>query len=107
MMAPENLEVRSQSLGSTEVLSVTGEVGSATVDALAGAIRDGLAGAPETMVVDLSEVAAFGARGLGVLLAADDRARRLDCRLVVVPGTGPVRRLLDGAGADQRLTVAS
>ena len=107
MISPDGLDVRSQSLGSTQVLSVTGEVDGATVDVLAGAIRDGLAGEPETIVVDLSEVGAFSSRGLGVLLAADDQARALDCRLVVVPGTGAVARVLEHAEGDGRLTVAT
>lgn len=107
MVLPGNLEVTSQSLGSTEVLAVAGQVDVATVDALAGAIRDALDGEPETIVVDLSEVAFFGSGGLGMLLAADAHARRDGCRLVVVPGTGAARRLLDRTGGDRRLTIAT
>lgn len=107
MALADNLEVTTRSLGSTEVLAVAGQVDVATVDVLAGAIRDALDGRPETIVVDLSEAALFGPGGLGVLLAADAHARRDGCRLVVVPGTGAPRRLLDRTRGDQQLTIAT
>lgn len=107
MVLPGSLEVTSRSLGSTQVLSVAGQVDVATVAALAVAIRDALHDGPETVVVDLSAVAFFGSGGLGVLVAADDHARRGGCRLVVLPGTGAVRHLLDRTDGDQRLTVAT
>ena len=102
-----NLHVTSREQGSTHVLSVTGQVDIATVDELSGGIRDALAADPETLVVDLSEVAFFGSGGLRALLEADGRARALGCRLVVVPGTGVVRRLLDCTKAQTRLTIAT
>lgn len=107
MVLPDCLEVTIQALGSTRVLAVAGQVDVATADALAGAIRDALHDGPETIVVDLSAVAFFDAGGIGVLLAADAHARRDGCRLVVLPGTGAVRELLDGTSGDRRLTIAS
>jgi anti-sigma B factor antagonist len=102
-----NLHVTSREQGSTRVLSVTGQVDVATVDTLSGGIRDALAGDPETLVVDLSAVAFFGSGGLRALLEADGRATANGCRLVVIPGTGVVRRLLDRTKADTRLTIAT
>jgi len=107
MPSTGNLHVTSRSQGSTHVLSVTGQVDVATTDALAGGIRDALEGGPETIVVDLSRVAFFGSGGLNTLLEADGRARASGCRLVVVPGTGVVRRLLERTKADTRLTIAT
>jgi anti-sigma B factor antagonist len=106
MRPPGNLHVASRAQGSTQVLSVTGQVDVATVDELAGGIRDALAQGPETIVVDLSAVGFFGSGGLRALLEADGHARASGCRLVVVPGTGVVRRLLDRTKADERLTIA-
>ena len=106
-MVLEGLEVSARSLGSTRVLSVTGHVDGATVDALAGAIREAVDGGPETIVVDLSAVTFFSCGGCGVLLTADEHARREGCRFVVVPGTEPVRQVLDHADCDQRLTIAT
>lgn len=107
MVLSGGLEITSRSLGLTKVLSVAGQVDVATVGALAGAIREAVRGGPETVVVDLSAVAFFGSGGLAVLLAADGTARRGGCRLVVVPGTGAVRQLLELTSGDQRLTLAT
>jgi len=107
MPSPGNLHVTSRSQGSTQVLAVTGQVDVATIDALAGRIGDAIASEPETVVVDLSGVAFFGSGGLSTLLEADGRARASGCRLVVIPGSGVVRSLLDRTKAEQRLTIAS
>jgi anti-sigma B factor antagonist len=106
MPLPGNLQVASRAQGSTQVVSVRGQVDVATVDQLAAGIRDALARAPETIVVDLSAVGFFGSGGLRALLEADGRARDGGCRLVVVPGQGVVRRLLDRTHAEERLTIA-
>ena len=103
---PGNLHVASRAQGSTQVLSVQGHVDVATVDELAAGIGDALARAPETIIVDLTGVAFFGSGGLRTLLEADGRARAGGCRLVVVPGDGVVRRLLDRTHADEQLTIA-
>jgi len=102
-----NLHVTSRAQGSTQVLSVTGQVDVATTDTLAGRIGDAIATAPETIVVDLSAVAFFGSGGLSTLLEADGHARASGCRLVVIPGNGVVRSLLDRTKADTRLTIAT
>ncbi len=107
MPSPGNLHVTSRSQGSTQVLSVTGQVDVATTDTLAGRIRDALSHAPETIVIDLSAVAFFGSGGLSTLLEADGHARASGCRLVVIPGTGVVRRMLDRTKAQRRLTIAT
>lgn len=107
MPSTGSLRVTSRSQGSMQVLSVTGQVDVATTDALAGGIRDALAREPETIVVDLSEVAFFGSGGLSTLLEADGHARACGCRLVVVPGTGVVRSLLDRTKAHRQLTIAT
>jgi anti-anti-sigma factor len=107
MPSTGNLHVTTRSQGSTQVLSVTGQVDVATLDALAGEIGDALDAAPETVVVDLSAVAFFGSGGLNTLLEADGRARASGCRLVVIPGTGVVRSMLDRTKAHLRLNIAT
>jgi anti-sigma B factor antagonist len=106
MAAPGNLYVTAQAHGDTEVLAVTGQVDIATLDEFARALRDAIARRPETVVVDLADVEFFGSGGLRTLLEADGRARAAGCRLVVVPGTGVVRRMLDRTKAQERLTIA-
>jgi anti-anti-sigma factor len=107
MPSTGNLHVTSRSQGSTQLLSVTGQIDVATTDALAVGIRDALATEPETIIVDLSAVAFFGSGGLNTLLEADGRARASGCRLVVIPGTGVVRRMLDRTKAHLRLNIAT
>jgi anti-sigma B factor antagonist len=106
MPLPGNLHVASRAQGSTQVVSVRGQVDVATVEELAAGIRDALARGPDTIVVDLSGVGFFGSGGLHTLLEADGRARTSGCRLVVIPGEGVVRRLLERTHADERLTIA-
>jgi anti-sigma B factor antagonist len=107
MPSTGTLHVTSRAQGSTQVLSVTGQIDVATIAALAGRIRDAIAAEPETVVVDLSAVAFFGSGGLSTLLEADGRAKASGCRLVVIPGNGVVRSLLDRVKADRQLTIAS
>lgn len=107
MPSTGNLHVMTRSQGSTQLLSVTGQVDVATIDALAGGISDALAAEPETIVVDLSAVGFFGSGGLSTLLEADGRARARGCRLVVVPGTGVVRSMLERTKAHLRLNIAT
>jgi anti-sigma B factor antagonist len=106
MRPPGNLHVASRAQGSTRVLRVTGQVDVGTLDTLAEEISDALAQEPETIVVDLSAVGFFGSGGLRTLLEAEGRTRASGCRLVVIPGTGVVRRLLDRTNADRQLTIA-
>jgi anti-anti-sigma factor len=107
MPSDGNLHVTSRAQGSTLTLSVTGQIDVATVGDLAARIRDALARAPETVVVDLSAVGFFGSGGLSALLEADGQARASGSRLVVIPGTGVVRSLLERTRAHKRLTIAS
>ena len=104
---PGKLHVASRAQGSTQVVSVRGHVDVATVDQLDAGIRAALARDPATVVVDLSAVGFFGCGGLRALLEADGRARAGGCRLVVIPGEGVVRRLLDRTHAGERLTISA
>jgi anti-sigma B factor antagonist len=106
MTPAAGVTVTSWSQGSTEGLRVTGQIDVATVDAFALEIGEALSRAPQELVVDLSAVGFLGSGGLGALLDADRRARARGCRMIVVAGTGVVRRLLDHTNADRRLTVA-
>jgi len=99
------LRVTAKTEGCTVILAVVGQIDIGNSDALAGEIRDALAGGPATIVLDLSRVSFFGSSGLGAVVAADNQARAVGCRLVVMPGTGPVRRLLDQAGAQRLVTI--
>jgi anti-sigma B factor antagonist len=64
-------------------------------------------GTPSIVVVDLRQVDFFGAAGLSVLVAADERARAQQIPLRVVASTHAVCRALSVTGLDQTLMVYS
>ena len=105
--AGEALQITAQSQGSTQVLQVLGEVDVATTAMLAGAIGDAISRDPQVVVVDLSAVASFAAGGLGALLDADQYARAVGCRLIVIAGEGPAQQLLARSDVRRRLTIAA
>ena len=55
------------------------------------------------LVVDLRAVGFIDSAGLGVLVAANKRARREGRRLVLVKGPGPVANVLAVTGLDGAL----
>ena len=82
---------------------VSGRLQDAAVPELAEALREATAKAPLT-VVDLRGVGACDTSGVQALLAADDQARALERRLVLVPARAAVHRAFVLAGAERRLT---
>lgn len=103
----EALRVTAETQGSTQILSVSGQVDIATTAALAGEISSAMQTAPEMIVVDLTAVAFFAAGGLSALLEADGRARAAGCQLVVIAGDSPAQRLFERTDAQRHLTIAS
>jgi anti-sigma B factor antagonist len=62
---------------------------------------------PHWLFLDLSALAFIDSAGLGRLLAAHKRARRDGRRLIIVQGTGAVRRLIALTALDHQLEVFS
>ncbi|MHA6781475.1 STAS domain-containing protein [Pseudonocardia saturnea] len=93
--------------GGAVVLTLSGEVDSATAPRLRAAVLDALTvadGGP--VVVDMTEVAFLSSAGLGALVAAHHDAERLGGPLrVVVDHARPVLRPLQLSGLDQVLTL--
>lgn len=87
-------------------LRLTGELDEATAWRLTQRLEDALAGA-RLVIVDLRELTFMDRSGLGTLVAAHDRARRSDRRLVVVRGRPHVDRLLDLSGFADRLEITN
>jgi anti-sigma B factor antagonist len=84
---------------------VRGELDIATGPRLEEELRRAEADAPSTLVLDLREVTFFDSTGLQLVLDADVRAREAGRTLVVVPGDGEPRRILELADALDRLLV--
>jgi anti-anti-sigma factor len=107
MTTAGKINVIARARGSTQLLSVSGEIDVATVGVLAGEIREALARNADTVVVDLSGVACFAVDGVRMLINADRRARTRGCRLVVTASGGAARRVLTATNAERWLTIAS
>lgn len=60
---------------------------------------------PATLVLDLRELAFMDSTGLRVIIAADDRAREQERRLVVVRGSDTVQRIIAMTRLDERLEI--
>jgi anti-anti-sigma factor len=60
---------------------------------------------PATLVLDLRELAFMDSTGLRVIIAADDRAREQERRLVIVRGSETVQRIIAMTRLDERLEI--
>ncbi|WP_233226311.1 STAS domain-containing protein [Amycolatopsis sp. CA-126428] len=89
------------------LVTVRGDLDSATAADLASLLSDRLWATPEQLVVDLSEVDFLGVAGVGVLLHAALQAGQGGTDLLVVTGANAgVRRALRVTGADRSLALA-
>ncbi len=61
--------------------------------------------APDTLKLDLREVTFFDSTGLQLVLDADVRAREEGRTLIVLPGDGEPRRILELAEVADRLNL--
>jgi anti-anti-sigma factor len=91
--------------GSLVVCALTGEIDLAVVGCLEEAVAGIDLDCVSTLEVDLTEVTFADSSALAWLLRLHERATADATALVVVVRDGPVRRLLDVTGTDQRLTI--
>ena len=68
-------------------------------------LRRAEADQPDTLVLDLREVTFFDSTGLQLVLDADVRAREEGRVLIVLPGDGEPRRILELAEVADRLSL--
>ena len=68
-------------------------------------VRRAEAEGPETLILDLREVTFFDSTGLQLVLDADVRAREEGRTLIVLPGDGEPRRILELAEVADRLNL--
>jgi anti-sigma B factor antagonist len=60
---------------------------------------------PEVLVVDLTGLEFMDSSGLRALVMADQRARKAERRLAIVPGPPAVRRVFEITALDDRLDL--
>jgi anti-anti-sigma factor len=91
-------QIASRQVGTTREVRVEGEIDLVSAPALAEAIRSALRAEPETLVVDLAEVAFIDSTGLHVLIEARHRATAAHVGLVVIRPSGPAARIFAASG---------
>ncbi|HMJ03281.1 MAG TPA: STAS domain-containing protein [Conexibacter sp.] len=99
------LDLSTETEGTTVRLALTGELdiaGAARVEQELERIEQE---PPATLVLDLRELAFMDSTGLRVIVAADDRAREQERRLVVVRGSDTVQRIIAMTRLDERLEI--
>ncbi len=101
------LRVTPHDAGGTVVLAVEGEVDLLSAPVLGDGVTTALAGAPERLVIDLSEVSFLASIGITVLLEARRAAGTATRIRVVAPAGGVVYRTLGLTGLHEALAVAT
>jgi anti-anti-sigma factor len=91
--------------GAVTTVAVVGELDLATAPRLSAALAEHRDADP--LVVDLTGATFIDSTGVRVLVEADRRGAGSGSPLEVLVGEGPVRRVLDLCGLDDRLTIVS
>ena len=97
----------SENVGATVVVRVAGELDCSTAEELSLLLNGAVLAAdpPAPVVVDLTDLAFLGARGIGLLLDHQDLCLRRGSELVVVANTAAVLRPLQVLELTDVLTV--
>lgn len=99
------LELLTETDGSTVRLALQGELDIASAARVEAELARIEASSPETLVLDLRQLAFMDSTGLRVIIAADDRAREQERRLVLVRGTDTVQRIIEMTRLDSRFEI--
>ena len=86
-------------------IALRGELDLATTDKVERELERVEASPPSVLVLDLSGLTFLDSTGLRLIVAADQRARAADRRLVVVKGPAPVHRVFSITKLDERLEM--
>jgi anti-anti-sigma factor len=79
-------------------MTLYGEFDIRSADTATHAFDELLGRGPDTLVIDLSGLEFVDSTGIRFLVQGRDRARALGVQLSLVPGDGPVRRVLTVSG---------
>jgi anti-anti-sigma factor len=101
----EILEVRTEDRDGLVHVALMGELDLSTVAKVQDALRKIEAGAPPTLVVDLSKLTFLDSTGLRCIVTADERAREAGRRVVIVRGPDPVQRVFAITRLEERLEM--
>jgi anti-sigma B factor antagonist len=101
----EILEVKTEERDGLVHVALVGELDLSTVAKVQEELRRVEAGAPPTVVVDLSKLTFLDSTGLRCIVTADERARDAGRRVVVVRGPDPVHRVFTITRLEERLEM--
>jgi anti-sigma B factor antagonist len=96
-MAAEHVEVRVEARGDAILVRVFGVLDALALPEVSRELTDAQRG-PGVVYVDLEAVTFMDSRGLGALLAANERAREGAPQVHIYRPSDPVQRLLDVSG---------
>lgn len=96
-MAAEHVEVRVEARGDATLVRVAGVLDALALPEVSRELTDAQRG-PGAVYVDLEEVTFIDSRGLGALLAANERAREGAPPVFIYRPAEAVQRLLDVSG---------
>jgi anti-sigma B factor antagonist len=101
----EILDVRSEDRDGLVHVALKGELDLSSTAKLQDELDRVEAGAPETIVVDLSKLVFLDSTGLRCLVTADERGREAGRRVVLVRGPDPVQRVFSITRLEERLEI--
>jgi anti-sigma B factor antagonist len=108
---PAGLNILVREQGTTTVIELRGEWDLAGLPPMRQAISTALGGVPDCLVLDLSRLGFIDSSGLHATIEFTERSAAQNTRLVIIAGTGPVRRMFETTGflgrlpfIDERLT---
>ncbi|MFC5286367.1 STAS domain-containing protein [Actinokineospora guangxiensis] len=107
MQTGPQLEISVERRGAAAVVGVRGEIDMATSAQLREALSAALAGTPDTVAVNLSEVAFISSSGLRELIVSRDQASDQGVRFILSNTPQAVRRVLDLTETTRLFVLAS
>jgi anti-anti-sigma factor len=99
-----DLNIQVSDASGAAVVSLTGELGSDTAQAVGKAL-DHLCEKARPVMVDLEELTGIDGLGLSVLVQAFRQLRQHGCALIVVAPTPAVRKVMDESGVDNFMPI--
>jgi anti-sigma B factor antagonist len=97
-LEPESLRIEATHAAGTVTFRVAGELDTTTRDHLQARIEDAIAGRPESITVDASELVFLDSSGFAALLRAKARAKEASVPFRIVDPSPALRRVADVGG---------
>jgi anti-sigma B factor antagonist len=101
----ERLAMTTERLEGQTRIALTGELDIASAPEFEENLTQVEADTPGILVLDFRQLAFIDSTGLRAVIAADERARSAERRLVIVKGTAAVERVLSVTQLDKRLEI--